>query len=310
MSTTKISHEIPINLFGIHDFINSYPYVLAHLLMKDTEHYNATYAQFYKDKLKTAKFSILDNSLYELGDAIDYKILHKLSQEYKPTHLILPDCRFNREVTTDRAMRYLLDYRKESDTKFIGVLQGNTLEELYKMYYFYSTIDEVDLVALSIPVPDCNFDEERWKLSKDNPFYKLMEDIQREYSNTVQDDKTLSNEFYRNKHREINYNFFRIGIIKELIHEFEGALPKQIHLLGSLVPNEFQFYSDLDKANIHSIDTSAPIVYGWNGLEIPSTIDFNLSKPKDKIAENLDRQFTQEELDLIAKNVRTMRDFI
>ena len=48
-----ISHEIPKALFPRHDEVSDYPYVLGHLLNLDTE-----YADFYKEKLKTAEYKI------------------------------------------------------------------------------------------------------------------------------------------------------------------------------------------------------------------------------------------------------------
>ena len=96
-----VSHEIPKQLFPSHDFISDYPYVLAHLLMEDTKHYDKEYAEFYKNKLKEEEYSILDNSCYELGDSIDYKILYELGEQYKPSHLILPDCLHEMQITKD-----------------------------------------------------------------------------------------------------------------------------------------------------------------------------------------------------------------
>jgi hypothetical protein len=310
-STPLISHEMPLSLFPYHDFCNDYCYLLAHLLLKDMGYYNEKYANFYREKIKSSPYSILDNSLYELGDSIDYKLLYELGEEYKPSHLILPDCLNNREVTMERAIRYLADYGKQSTPKFIGVIQGKSLEELFQMFYFYSTIDQVDIIALplyTIPKGDKDLlyscmDEFHEK----NPYKKIITSLNNDWIQSITEDMT--SEQGRNKYAEIAYNLYRVGVVKELMAEFNNALPKKIHLLGCLTPNEYQFYTELDKSQMHSIDTSAPIVYGWNNVEIPKEMDFNLVKPKEKIAENLDKGFVQEQLDMIAKNIKTIRNF-
>ena len=76
-----ISHEIPKALFDRHDEVSDYPYVLGHLLSLDTE-----YADFYKQKIERAEYSILDNSAFELGKSIPMEELYELGKEYLPTN--------------------------------------------------------------------------------------------------------------------------------------------------------------------------------------------------------------------------------
>jgi hypothetical protein len=139
-----ISHEIPKQLFPIHDIINDYPYVLGHLLNLDKD-----YAYFYKKKLENAPFSILDNSAFELGKSIPFEELHQLSVEYKPTHLVLPDVVNNYEKTRSNAVEYINQYRDSYDNplEYIGVCQGNSFEEIAECIDLY-IINGVDIIAL------------------------------------------------------------------------------------------------------------------------------------------------------------------
>lgn len=144
----KISHEIPKHLFPYHDLISDYPYVLGHLLNKD-----AVYTGFYKEKLKTAPFSILDNSAFELGQSIPSEQLYELGREFKPTHLVLPDKVNDYRQTLENTSEYLGRY-KTDEVKYIGVCQGDTFEDIANCIDYYRE-KEVDIIALPFDlVPD------------------------------------------------------------------------------------------------------------------------------------------------------------
>lgn len=147
----KISHEIPKQLFPYHDLINDYPYVLGHLLNNDRG-----YTEFYKEKLKTAPYSILDNSAFELGQSIPGEELYELGEEFRPTHLVLPDKVNDYRQTMENAVEYLSKY-KSYTLKYIGVCQGDTFEKIADCIDFY--VDkEVDIIALPFDlVPDSDY---------------------------------------------------------------------------------------------------------------------------------------------------------
>jgi len=264
-----ISHEIPKQLFPIHDFINDYEYVLAHLLLKETHHYDELYADYYKNKLANSSYNILDNSLYELGDSIDYKCLYELGEEYKPTHIILPDCLNNTITTKNRAVQYIKEFGSKSTPKFIGVVHGNTYDEIRDILYFYETNPLIDIIAI--------------------PF-----DIM---SNTIP--------------YGANKKLWRVNVFRELIYPTLKGLKstKKIHLLGCHTPLEFKYYTPNEKEYIYSIDTSAPIIYGWNNISFDD-ITLDTPKPKDKLAENLDIVLEQDNLNCIAKNVKIFKIFL
>ena len=144
----KISHEIPKQLFPYHDLISDYPYVLGHLLNNDRG-----YTEFYKKKLETAPYSILDNSAFELGQSIPGEELYELGEEFRPTHLVLPDKVNDYRQTMENAVEYLNKY-KSYTLKYIGVCQGDTFEQIADCIDFYVE-KEVDIIALPFDlVPD------------------------------------------------------------------------------------------------------------------------------------------------------------
>jgi hypothetical protein len=147
----KISHEIPKQLFPFHDLISDYPYVLGHLLNNDRG-----YTEFYKEKLKTAPYSILDNSAFELGQSIPGEELYELGEEFRPTHLVLPDKVNDYKQTMSNAVEYLGKYRSDN-VKYIGVCQGDTFDQIADCIDFYVDKD-VDIIALPFDlVPDSDY---------------------------------------------------------------------------------------------------------------------------------------------------------
>lgn len=258
-----ISHEIPKQLFPHHRFINDYPYLLGHLLSKKYN-YDEDYANFYKQEIGKYEFSILDNSGYELGEAIDSEVLYELGEEYKPTHIILPDVAFNRKETLQRTFDYIAKYGKKSTPKFIACIQGQGLKDFHEVYNLYEREKSIDLVGVSMCI------------------------IPRE-------EKDL---------------FKRVEYIEDLVFE-KGFLEKKLHLLGCKHPNEFKYYKRGEKQFIHSIDTSAPIIYGWNGHRFGSThLPINIAKPREKLADNLNIQLFDEDIAIIANNIKMMRSYI
>lgn len=259
MKRPLISHEIPKKLFHLHDEISDYPYVLGHLLSKDAE-----YASFYKNKLANSPYSILDNSAFELGESIPFEELYNLGQEYRPTHLVLPDKVNDFEVTLNNAKEYLAKYR-EPELKYIGVCQGDTFDQIYECMSFYLS-HGVDIVALP-------FD-----LIKDSDYVTVR---------------------FRFLKWWYNYRY-----------KTEEAIKLKIHLLGTLNPIEFALFKDETMAMyIYSVDTSSPIINGWVGNEFTDQ-GLLAPKPSLKLADNLDTDLTEEQINLIYKNINKFKSYV
>lgn len=272
-NTPLISHEIPKALFPQHHFVNDYPYLLCHLLHFGGPHFDPAYATFYKEIVKEYEYSILDNSAFELGDSYDPNILFEIGEQYKPSHLILPDALHNKALTQARALAYIAKFGGKSTPKFIGVLQGKSIEEFVELYNFYCTVDEIEVIA----VPFDLFTKEEY----DYTTYKIYDNI--------------------------DYKLHRVAVISDLISKVE--MKKPLHLLGCATPKEFTLYPQRLREYIKSVDTSAPIVYGWNGIKFETNINLDLTvdKPKEKLAENLDIVLQHSQVSTIAYNVRQFR---
>jgi hypothetical protein len=125
-----ISHEIPKCLFELSRKFNDYPYVLGHLIKLDSD-----YKKFYKEELKHASYSILDNSAFELGKSIPFEELISVARELRPSHLVLPDTVHDKNTTLKNSIEFFSQYEselRELNITPIGVVQGDTFVELYE----------------------------------------------------------------------------------------------------------------------------------------------------------------------------------
>jgi hypothetical protein len=143
-----ISHEIPKSLFLQHDLINDYPYLLAHLLLKEY-HYDEEYARFYKECVKRFNYSILDNSCFELGKPVEAEHLVNLANEYGVSHIVLPDAFRDFKGTVQLAEENLPKLIGKSGAQIFAVLQGKNMQEMLDCYDYYDRIPEIDIIGIN-----------------------------------------------------------------------------------------------------------------------------------------------------------------
>ena len=135
-----ISHEVPINLFEESKKFNDYDYCLLHLTYSHPE-----YKKYYMDAGKSGRTWIMDNSLFELGDALTNDQLAAAVEEMRPTWYIVPDCLHNKDITIGR-FRAFKEIHPGLPGICIGVVQGSTVEEMDECYKFMS--EHADKIAI------------------------------------------------------------------------------------------------------------------------------------------------------------------
>lgn len=237
--------------------INDYPYVLAHLLWEGTEHYDEQYARFYREAIKRSKYSILDNSCFELGQSIPGEVLAKIYADYLPSLLVLPDVMGDVDQTINLTKEFL-DSINSSEIKYMAVLQGKTKEEYERCLQYYNAIDSIEVIGIN--------------------------------------------------YRDLADGTMRLSFLLEM-HK-QGKLKKSIHLLGCNNPIEFRQYLDTPfRGLIKSVDTSSPIIHGWNKNWYNKEQGIQ-HKPKELLAHNLDRQINIEEAMCIMHNVNLFREYV
>lgn len=138
-----VSHEVPLSLLEKSRSFNDYDYALVHLFEIYPE-----YKQFYIDSLKNNRIVYLDNSLFELGTLYDHNKFAKEATELgsiNPSNFyyIVPDALGDANAT----IQSFKDFSKFNiPGKKIGVVQGNTLEELTDCFKFMK--ENADMVAI------------------------------------------------------------------------------------------------------------------------------------------------------------------
>lgn len=195
-----ISHEVPICMLEKSKSFNDYDYCLLHLTYEYPE-----YKQFYSDSIKRGRKVLLDNSLFELGDALNNEQLAQGVLDLRPTWYVIPDCLNNYKTTIERLNSFIKDY-SDLPGKSIGVIQGATIDELAECYNYMKY--KVDKIA--IPFGSKAFEE-----------YNI--------GNTVLEKRT----------------FGRIKFIHYLMDYNMWNSYTPHHLLGCNIPIEFSYYKDI-----------------------------------------------------------------
>jgi hypothetical protein len=227
--TIRIAHESPVELFYYVQSKTDYDYCLVHLL-EENENYKELFTQACKEREV-----ILDNSIFELGEAFDMKKFFGWVDELNPTWYIIPDALEDSKKTVYNAYVWNQFYRPGRKQKSIAVVQGENYEEIVECYQVLDGKLDVDMIAISF----------------DYSFYEKL---------------------VPHPNRLVSWMLGRVTLLGML--ERDGIINKQKphHLLGNALYWEGVFYKDYDW--IYSIDTSNPVVFAINNLAYNNTYTF------------------------------------
>lgn len=218
----KRAHEAPNQIFQRVQELTDYDYCLVHL-MDESEEYRNNFLRASKQ----GREIILDNSIFELGEAFDGEKYQKWITELKPTYFIVPDVLEDAGGTINNFWKW-----KNIETptsKRIAVLQGKGYAELILCYREF-----VDGGADKIGI------------SFDYSYYTDRKDFRN----------------FRSKQHL--WMLGRIKFIQKLIKEpfFDPSVP--IHLLGISLPQEYLAYQNY--GFIESMDSSGPVIHGLKNI--------------------------------------------
>jgi hypothetical protein len=224
----KIAHEAPLCIFNRVQEVTDYDYALVHLFEENEEYWD----KFVRAK-EIGREIILDNSIFELGEAFEADKFYPWIEKLQPTYYVIPDALENAEKTVANAK----SWKPVNGCKSIGVVQGKTYEEIKWCYQEVEPL--VDKVAISF----------------DYSFFINPE----------------LNGYLPTKYH--HYMYGRDALIHRLLTDNVINTDKPHHLLGCGLPQEFDSYSDyewidsVDTSNPVVAAIKGMRYNGRNGLE-------------------------------------------
>lgn len=275
----KIFHEAPNSIFKQVQRATSGDYALVHLFEENKE-----YLKLFEDAVKKGREVILDNSVYELGDAFNNDSYSQWIEHLKPTWFIIPDVPGQADPTLERFHKFMFgklgdfhrnvlngeELRSAYGLKTIAVAHGQTFSEFMKVFIKFHEDPRVDMIAIPFIAP---FYLDFPGLG-DTPVHKLF--------------------------------YGRIDLVKALDAFYQtGYFTKPVHLLGATLPQEGLAYRKMKW--IYSTDTSNPVVAALENMEY-TKVGLN-EKPKTKLFTLIDREVTEEELARVKENIKTFKYF-
>lgn len=259
----KTYHEAPKCIFNKVQKLTDGDYALVNLFPEDEE--------YYKQFDPRRRDVILDNGVFELGEAFDSEVFAGWVDKLQPTWYIVPDVLEDGEATIARFMDFISKYRNLPG-KIIGVAQGKDYNDFVKCY---KTIEPYcDKIGLSF---DCSWYREG--IQSVNPWVQLAGGRCRTLIR-MDDDRIINRR-------------------------------KPHHLLGVALPQEMAHYQLFQREGtfrwIDSVDTSNPVVHGLKGIAYDS--DGLLSKESQKLYTMINSEVSPVQWKTIEHNIKQFRRF-
>lgn len=221
MKKVKISHETPFCLLEKSLSFCDYQYALPHLLESNEEYMN----HFIKCKEMGVEI-YLDNSLHELGYAMDADTLLKWIDILRPSNFFIPDVWEDYAASIRNAKQWSKVQLPEGVTK-VAVVQAKSMHEAGLCVQAY----------------------------RDLGYKKIAFSYGAEYYHS---------EMCPHPNKDLGKAIGRYMVISQLYNN-KTLLPNdRVHLLGTASPIEFGMYKNIKC--IESIDTSNPIMAGIEGM--------------------------------------------
>jgi len=261
----KIAHEAPLSIFDEVKGMTSYNYCLVHLMDELPE-----YKKKFFDIKNEGGEIILDNSIFELGEAFKGDDFFKWVNELAPEWYVIPDVLEDCNKTVKQAQEWLSKYGDQipEGTKSIGVVQGKTLDEIITCYKSLDRLG-VDMIAISF-------------------------------------DYSLYEKMFPHPNQKMSWMLGRVQLLGILYDGGILNLDKPHHLLGNSLPVEGKFYRDYNF--IYSIDTSNPVVHGIKGIRYEP--NFGLySKESQKLYELISQPKESIDMKLVSYNVGEFKKY-
>lgn len=286
----RVAHEAPLYVFDEVRNETDYDYALVHLF--EDEQIGEEYFECFVDSLKQGREVFLDNSIFELGHAFDSAKFRDWILKLMPTHFIVPDVLNDCGKTMGKYVEWVKHFDNDipSHIKRIGVVQGNTWDELMTCATFMNEV--ADYVAVSFDYP---FFEEM-KRPSDFMLYDRSDEYRKQVARAL-------------GRIEVVLHLLRNKIVTKPIHLLGCSTPYEFEILRSL--KESSFADGIDLSLIRSLDTSNPvmsaIVDGFVYRRESERAIVPVEKPKGLLADRMNEAVSGSVARTIISNVRVFR---
>jgi hypothetical protein len=284
-----VAHEAPIQIMKEVRSLTDYDYCLVHLLEESKE-----YRDFFFESKKKGRKIILDNSLYELGEAYNHDLFFNWILELEPDEYIIPDVFQDYKANLESFEQFLGKFDTHSVRgKRIGVIQGKNYQELKDSYLFMS--QHADKIAISFGY------DYYWHQALENA--KSDFDLANLY--TAKNNEKRIKEIWK----PTAFATFRPKLLKQLIDDGIINYTKSHHLLGCGLPTEFINYTGDLYSFIESIDTSHPVLMGYNlkSYEYTANLEHKIS---EKMVDIFNNEVSKAQLECIEDNINFFKENI
>jgi hypothetical protein len=201
MSKIRVSHETPFCLLEESLKFNNYQYCLPHLMESDE-----VYRNFFLKCKEDGVEIYMDNSLHELGYALDDDILIKWINILEPSTFFIPDAWEDANTSIKNAERWV-DIEVPANTTKCAIAQGKSYKEVRKCVNVYQDLGY-----------------EKIALSYGASYY---------------------NDICKHPNKDFGKAMGRYEVVKKLVKtEIDDDV--KIHLLGTSWPAEFGLYYDIE----------------------------------------------------------------
>jgi hypothetical protein len=139
----NVCHIIPTDYLNHLKYLSKRQFhlVLAHQVLKDKK-----YVKYYKN-IKNA-FIIMDNSAYELGEALDDNILLRVIKIMSPDEFVIPDVLYDMKKSIERYEKFMKIFKPIKNMSLMAVPQGKTLKEWTKCYCYFKDKPEINTLGI------------------------------------------------------------------------------------------------------------------------------------------------------------------
>jgi hypothetical protein len=229
-----------------------------------------SYKEYFIRARRHGRFIIMDNGLFEGVTHTEADLIEKINL-IKPDIFIVPDEWNDPHRTLQNAQHWITKMKSKlpKSTELMVVMQGCSLGDFMNLYN------------------DCVRMGYKYFAFNHSSIY---------YQNDGYHPNPLMNQMMNRVY--VISRMYKEGIIKDSHY---------VHLLGASLPQEFVYYKDNAFPFVKSVDTSNPVIVGALGLKYE---DYGLIvKPKNKIEEFMEQEFSLTQLETIQYNIKQFKNF-